>query len=110
MTTEKCLAKIKIYKKNYDAQVTSAKNEYETRKKIALNKWAEDNAEFGIGDIIQYHDIIIKVDKIKGYCSTYSDSPIVVYYGNVLTKSLSPCKDGSKTTIWADGRPITKLK
>lgn len=56
--------------------------------------------------------MIIKVTRIKGYLSYYLGGGLYIsYYGDALTKKLTPRKDGWQTDIHDDGgRVIEKLK
>lgn len=60
------------------------------------NTWAIDNCKYDIGDIIEDHYHIIKVEDIRAW-----RFPEVVYSGIQLTKKLVPSKRQSDTKIYS---------
>lgn len=111
ITDEVTLALLDSCNKAFEETVRVAKANMYKSKQAALDQWARDNAEFKVGDIIASDDIIIKVEKVVGRHSQYYGTKTLYaeYIGKQLTKKLQPRKDGQKTSIYGDGRKITKL-
>ncbi len=111
ITDEATLALLFNLDKAFEETVRVAKANLYKSRQAALNQWARDNAEFKVGDIIAANDIIIKVEKVVGSHSPYYGTKTLYaeYIGKRLTKKLQPRKDGQESSIYGDGREITKL-
>lgn len=111
MNREECLKVLAETQKKHVAEEEKLKKRQRIEKQKILNQWANANARFKVGDILQMCDTIIKVTKFYGkYSNYYGQKLYVTYYGVRLTKKLTPCKDGSMTDVYDDGREIKKLK
>lgn len=99
MTEEMCLDRIRALGTpvNDDA--------YTGKVRQLVNRWAADNARFGVGDIVTDGKYIIRVEKLKGYYSAGPNYHIlcVEYTGQQLTRKLQPYKRGDEATL-ADKR------
>ena len=109
MNIEECMAGITGVENDYKTMWDNLKREMNHRKLEILNKYAAENAKYGIGDILRMGDIIIRVDKISGGL-TYGRVPYCVYNGYVLTKALKPRKDEWRSSVYDDGREIVLVK
>ena len=109
MTTEELQEKLNDLVREEREKKGQIEVEYEARRREVLNGWAKEHTRFGIGDIVQMNDIIIRVETISAHSSRYCN-PYVVYYGPMLTKKLQLRKDGGCTTIYDDsGHKLIKL-
>ena len=111
MTKEECYEKLCQIDRDYKQALIDLNYKKVCEKTEVLDKWANENAEFNVGDIIEANGIIIKVEKIFGNQMAYERNTLYcMYQGSVLTKKLQPRKDHWNTTIPADSRIIKKLK
>lgn len=85
MTREELVKKCNKITINADREVRRLKNEF------SIN-----DCKYGIGDIIEDHYHIIKVESIKAY-----HFPEVVYLGTQLTQKLVPAKRQSETKMYS---------
>lgn len=110
-TDEECLKLLADYDQAYEKDLKEAKQRRDNRKSIALNKWANVNARFNVGDIIESQGTIIQIDQRYGRHSPYYGTKrlYVEYRGPQLTKKLQPRKDGERSSIYDDGREIKKI-
>ena len=108
MKNEICLARLKEIEVDYHKSYDALRIERSRKRASVLNQWAQENAHFVVGDIIQSYDTIICIDKIMGNCNY--EKLYCVYYGPVLTKQLKPRKDGFHTEIYDDGRKVKLIK
>ena len=110
-TDEECLKLLSDYEQAYEKDLKEARQRRDNRKSIALNKWANVNARFNVGDIIESKGTIIQIDQRYGRHSPYygTKSLYVEYRGPQLTKKLRPRKDGERSSIYDDGREIKKI-
>lgn len=111
-TDEECLKILADYEQAYEKDLKEAKQRRDNRKSIALNKWANVNARFNVGDIIESQGTIIQIDQRYGRHSPYYGTKrlYVEYRGPQLTKKLQPRKDGERSSIYDDGREINKIE
>lgn len=112
MQKEECLKLVAESDARFKKQMEELEKQKRVSRQRILDQWAKDNAKYKIGDIIKANDVIIKVTRIKGYLSYYLEGGLYIsYYGDALTKKLTPRKDGWQTDIHDDGgRVIEKLK
>ena len=110
-TDKECLKLLADYEQAYEKDLKEARQRRDNRKSIALNKWANVNARFNVGDIINSQGIIIQIDQRHGRYSPYYGTKklYVEYRGPQLTKKLQPRKDGERNSIYDDGREIKKI-
>lgn len=110
-TDEECLKLLEDCERAYEKESKEARQRRDNRKSIALNKWANVNARFNVGDIIESQGTIIQIDQRYGRHSPYygTKSLYVEYRGLQLTKKLQPRKDGERNSIYDDGREIKKI-
>ena len=110
-TNEECLKLLADYEQAYEKDLKEARQRRDNRKSIALNKWANANARFNVGDIIESQGTIIQIDQRYGRHSTYYGTKglYVEFRGPQLTKKLQPRKDGQRSSIYDDGREIKKI-
>lgn len=111
MTTEELKNNLKEIDEWYKEQYGILNRRVLFARKSALNKWANENAEFKIGDIIKSQEAIIEITAIRGDIGRAAE-PFVIYAGPVLTKKLERRSDGWETSIYADcpERNIVKIK
>ena len=111
MTLEECTIRLS----QIDSEYQKAKREVEEKHKrdraATLNAWAEDNAKYHIGDIIEANGTAIVVERILGHRSAYGikSNTYCIYQGHALTKRLQPRKDEWVTAIHDDGGREIKL-
>lgn len=110
MTNGECLAQLRREKIYFENERRELNRREQVSRESILNQWAKDNSPFAIGDIIEANGIIIRIDKILGCVSSYTDRLYCVYYGFELTKKLNQRKDESRTSIYGDGREIKLIK
>ena len=77
-----------------------------------MRDYAVSNARFKVGDILQDSTFTILVTHIKwgsrqGFTSS-EINPYAAYYGKILTKKLTPRKDGDTATL-CDYDELTKI-
>lgn len=69
------------------------------KKKLSLRmKYAEINRKYEVGDILEDHFHILKVEAIGYYLS--GDIPQVLYKGTELKKNLTPAKKQNNTGMY----------
>ncbi len=116
MTNEECISIIRNAEGIRMKEERLAREKAIKTKQEALDKWANDNARFKVGDIITYpnSENIMRVDSIKGdqylYRRHLDGGLFVVYCGTLLTKKLEPRKNASQFSMYDDGRGIVKVK
>lgn len=112
MQNEECLKLVAESDARFKKQIEELEKQKRISRQRILDQWAKDNAKYKVGDIIKANDVIIKVTRIRGHLSLYMERGLYVsYYGDALTKKLTPRKDGWQTDIHDDGgRVIEKLK
>lgn len=111
MTESELKERLTIVKNGYLQNQEKLRMAYLNERQSILNAQANETARFKIGDILQCHDMIIRVDSFKGsFDEGYGSSFYVTYRGHVLTKQLKPRKDGLETSFFDDGREITKIE
>ena len=69
------------------------------QEKLAI-RYAEINNPYKVGDIIEDHYQIIKIESWKTEIPYGNNMPALVYYGTGLTKSLKPKKRQSNYTMY----------
>ena len=108
MTAEELSIEMQQIERIYKQEKNALEEKYRKDMRASLNRWANENAKYKIGDIIKSRGITIVIDKILG--GTYSFlCPVkayCIYKGRVLTNKLKLRKDNSETTIADDGRDI----
>jgi hypothetical protein len=107
MNDTACLDKLRQIDEDLQKEYEEIRKKRDAKKKEVLKEWAESNARFSIGDIIESYDNIIIVDNISG---DISGKLYCVYRGPVLTKQLKPRKDGERKTFYDDGRHIRLVR
>lgn len=76
----------------YKTQYAALEEEYKTKCNELAKAYAFANNPYKIGDILQDHYQILRVEKIKWEYYNYFNKPECVYYGTQLTKKLEPKK------------------
>lgn len=86
MTKEELQQELKCIDTDFKNETRAIKEKYNKKRYDALKKWADENASFQIGDMIEYEDQsrAIIVEKIYGE-SNYGE-PYIVYYGQLLNR------------------------
>ena len=100
MTKEQFLNKVKEIGVQMDKEVHEVRCRLREEENKAEQEYIVGNAKYTIGDIITDGDEIICVT--KRYAGTKSgigpppSDVIIVYYGNLYTKKMTPRKDGQR--------------
>lgn len=81
----------------YDIEAGALHNELEIKMSELNKKYAIENNPYNVGDIIEDHYHIIKIEHMSLYKSTY---PSIMYTGVELTKKLTPCKIQKNKTMY----------
>lgn len=114
MTVAEVNAAIESNLKKYNNDAAELRRKWLESDKKVLDEWANEHADFAIGDVIKYttgSGRCIKVDRIYGQYNKYNHVPYVCYGGVILNAKLQPKKiDGGYFTMYADGREIEKIK
>lgn len=76
---------------DYEAVLAALEREYKAKRNELARAYAMANNPYKVGDILQDHYQIIRVEYIKWRYS-YSEKPECIYYGTQLTKKLAPKK------------------
>lgn len=111
MTSEDLLLQIDASRVAERKEIDRIRNQSRIDRQKILNKWADENARFQIGDILNSYSLIIRVEKIIGRLGV-CDKPFIEYRGIALTKQLKNRADGWITSIYDDNpdRNIVKIK
>jgi hypothetical protein len=88
----------------YRALIEEYTKRYNQKCKQLVNEYAESNAKYQIGDILQNEDIIIRVERIQGFSGLVS--PCIYYSGTLLNKTLLPKKSGKTGGMFENDEPI----
>ena len=112
MTLEECTIRLSQIDNEYQKAKQEVEEKYKRNRAATLNTWAQDNAKYHVGDIIEANGTAIVVERILGYRSVhYGVNTYCIYKGHVLTRRLQPRKDEWVTTIHDDGgRKINLVK
>ena len=96
---------------HYQNMIEKLKRDQKTKRQSLLDLWAEQNARFRKGDIIETQtDIRIRIENISGQTDILK-KPYVVYSGPQLTKKLNVMKKGNPNfPVYDDGREISLIK
>ena len=86
MTKEELLSELDKISGDLQRETREVKEKYYQIKKDVLFIWAQENATFHVGDMIEYEDKTraILIEKVYGECG-YNE-PYVVYFGPLLNK------------------------
>lgn len=111
MTYKECVLKLDEIEREYRQAQIEIREKYLHDRRIVLNTWAQENATYHVGDIIQSNKIVIIVEKIFGqrYVIASKATMVFIYQGHVLTNKLRLRKDGLKTSIQDEGVREIKL-
>ena len=112
MRMDECLIKLNNLEYDYKKTKREIEEKYKHDRASILNAWANENAEYDVGDIIEADGTAIVIEKIFGHRSELGSKANMyfVYYGRALTKRLQPRKDEWRTSIYDDGRIIKLIK
>ena len=97
-------------KNQYKKELEEIKLSYINNEKDLMEKYAMKNNPYNIGDIIQDHCNILKIEEIKWRRASLGEElPSCVYYGVELSKKLDPKKKQINTEMH-QCNVIAKLK
>ncbi len=111
MTLKECTIRLSQIDSEYQKAKREIEEKYKHDRAETLNAWANDNAAYHIGDIIEANATAIVVERILGYRSVFgiNSNTYCIYRGHALTKRLQPRKDEWVTSIHDDGGREIKL-
>lgn len=85
-------------KEEYKKKLDELNSEFKQKKFALYKEFALSNNPYRVGDILQDHFHIIKVEKIK--IDVVLSTPECVYYGTQLTQKLEPKKKQDEAPMW----------
>lgn len=85
----------------YKNRLAELTKEFNRRKNTIAREYAISNNPYKVGDILQDHCQIIKVEQIKWAFNFKGDSQCV-YYGTHLTQKLEPKKKQDNSCMYQD--------
>lgn len=84
-----------------EIKLAEIKAEAQKKRTEAIIAYCKANQKFKVGDIIEDHCHVIKVDSLHYSTGILSFSPETVYRGRRLRKSdLKPVKSGDIESVW----------
>lgn len=98
-------------KEEFFAKMKELEDDFKIRKDSLAKEFAVSNSPYKVGDIIQDHLHIIKVEKISGVRVYLNGKlPVCIYKGIQLTSKLKPKKHQDSDSCIVQCDVIKKLK
>lgn len=88
----------------YKEKLQAIEDERRTKRFMLMKEYAKAQRKFGLGDIIQQHDVLLKIENFGTFAGV--TLPEVVYKGIELKKDLTPKKKQVGSCIYGNNNIV----